>query len=196
MDRRNFVCQSDQSDALRALMQPVGIHSFRSLAHKSQLSRRVIDSIRQGKIAHLRYEDLVRLSDVLKVSLVELLQRLGLSDGAIPDRCQWQLQTLQYLEPLLLQFPTLAHAIQNNPQLPAKPLVPLFQPIEKLLHHWGITAIAPVGATVTYDPALHELMDGQSNPGDPVMIRYVGYSQGTQLLYRARVSPAPTSQKI
>ncbi len=177
-------------------MRSAGIYSFRDLAQKSHLSRRAIDSIRQGKIAHLRYEDLMRLSAVLHISLLELLQHLGFSHETMPDQCQWQLQTLQYLEPLLLQFPTLAHAIQRNPQLSAKPLVPLFQPIEKLLHHWGITVIAPVGATVSYDPAVHELLEGQVSPGSPVEIRYVGYRQGTHLLYRARVSPSPSSQKI
>ncbi|MEH2062957.1 MAG: nucleotide exchange factor GrpE [Nostoc sp.] len=101
-----------------------------------------------------------------------------------------QQSTLQLLESLLLQWPTAAQKAQENPQLAAIKIVPLVQkPLEKLLQAWGVEAIAPIGAELPYNPQLHQLMDGNAQPGEKVNIRYTGYLQGEKLLYRAKVSP-------
>ncbi|OUL23631.1 nucleotide exchange factor GrpE [Nostoc sp. T09] len=103
---------------------------------------------------------------------------------------EFQQTSLQLLESLLLQWPTAAQKAQENPQLPAIKILPLVQkPLEKLLHGWGVEAIAPVGAELAYDPQWHQLMEGNSQPGDIVKVRYIGYRQGEKLLYRAKVSP-------
>jgi molecular chaperone GrpE (heat shock protein) len=69
-------------------------------------------------------------------------------------------------------------------------LLPLLRPINELLKRWGITAIAEVGAQVSYDPHVHQLMDAdtETEVGMTVTVRYVGYREGEKLLYRARVS--------
>jgi DNA-binding Xre family transcriptional regulator/molecular chaperone GrpE (heat shock protein) len=103
---------------------------------------------------------------------------------------EFQQSTLQMLESWLLQWPTAAHAVKQNPQIPAERLLKLVQPIEKMLEHWGIEAIAQVGTEVPYNPQLHQLMDGTAKPGDFVKVRYAGYQQQDKLLYRAKVSPA------
>ncbi|MHC0064692.1 nucleotide exchange factor GrpE [Nostoc sp. UIC 10890] len=101
-----------------------------------------------------------------------------------------QQSSLQLLESLLLQWPTAAQKAQENPQLAAVKIVPLVQkPLEKLLQAWGVEAIAPVGAELSYDPQLHQLMEGTAQPGEKVKVRYTGYLQGEKLLYRAKVSP-------
>jgi molecular chaperone GrpE (heat shock protein) len=101
-----------------------------------------------------------------------------------------QQSTLQLLEPLLLQWPTAAQKAQENPQLAAVKIVPLVQkPLEKLLQAWGVEAIAPVGAELSYNPQLHQLMEGTPQPGETVKVRYTGYLQGEKLLHRAKVSP-------
>ncbi|MDZ8027299.1 MAG: nucleotide exchange factor GrpE [Nostoc sp. SerVER01] len=101
-----------------------------------------------------------------------------------------QQSTIQLLESLLLQWPTAAQKAQENPQLAAVKIVPLVQkPLEKLLHGWGVEAIASVGREVAYDPQLHQLMEGTAQPGEIVKVRYTGYLQGDKLLYRAKVSP-------
>ncbi|QMS90129.1 nucleotide exchange factor GrpE [Nostoc edaphicum CCNP1411] len=101
-----------------------------------------------------------------------------------------QQSSLQLLESLLLQWPTAAQKAQENPQLAAVKIVPLVQkPLEKLLQAWGVEAIAPVGAELSYDPQLHQLMEGIAQPGEKVKVRYTGYLQGEKLLYRAKVSP-------
>ncbi|MCM0592060.1 MAG: nucleotide exchange factor GrpE [Gloeotrichia echinulata DVL01] len=103
---------------------------------------------------------------------------------------EFQQSSLQIIESLILQFPTAAHKAQENPQLAAVKIVPLVQkPLEQLLQQWGIEAIAPVGAELPYDPQLHQLMEGNSQPGEIVKVRYTGYRQGERLLYRAKVSP-------
>jgi len=106
---------------------------------------------------------------------------------------EFQRQTIQTLESLLLQWPTAAYAAQQNPQAPAVRLLPLLRPLDQLLQAWGIEAIAPVGSEVEYDPKLHQLMDGQAAIGDRVRVRYTGYRQGLTLLYRAKVSPVSGS---
>ncbi|MEH2196287.1 MAG: nucleotide exchange factor GrpE [Nostoc sp.] len=103
---------------------------------------------------------------------------------------EFQQSTLQLLESLLLQWPTAAQKAQENPQLAAVKIVPLVQkPLEKLLQAWGVEAIAPVGAELPYNPQLHQLMEGTSQSGETVKVRYTGYLQGEKLLYRAKVSP-------
>ncbi|MBN3871880.1 nucleotide exchange factor GrpE [Nostoc sp. JL33] len=101
-----------------------------------------------------------------------------------------QQSSLQLLESLLLQWPTVALKAQENPQLAAVKIIPLVQkPMEKLLQAWGVEAIAPVGAEIPYKPQLHQLMEGTAQPGEIVKVRYTGYLQGEKLLYRAKVSP-------
>lgn len=105
---------------------------------------------------------------------------------------EYQKSTIQALESLLLQWPTAAYAARKNPDAPAIKLLPLLIPLEKLLASWGVIPIGEVGAETTYDPQWHQVvsMAGQALIlGDAVRIRYVGYRQGEQLLYRAKVSP-------
>lgn len=103
---------------------------------------------------------------------------------------EFQQSSLQLLESLLLQFPTAAYKARENPQLSALNIVPLVhKPLEKLLLQWGVEAIAPVGAEIPYNPQLHQLLEGNTQAGDIVKVRYTGYRQGDKLLYRAKVSP-------
>jgi molecular chaperone GrpE (heat shock protein)/DNA-binding Xre family transcriptional regulator len=108
------------------------------------------------------------------------------TERAIADFLQ---SALGVLETWMVQWPTAAYAAENNDTVPAKRLVPLMRPVERLLEHWGVEAIATVGAEIPYDPALHQLMSDTAQPGDPVKVRYVGYRQGEKLLHRAKVSP-------
>jgi molecular chaperone GrpE (heat shock protein) len=117
------------------------------------------------------------------------------------DRLQTQLQTqrtalfqefqqsaLQTLESWMLQWPTAAHAAQQNPTAPAVKLLPLLRPVENLLAEWGIAPIGQVGTTIAFDPQQHQVMGAMPNPGDPVRVRYVGYRQADRLIHRAKVS--------
>ncbi|MBW4666994.1 MAG: helix-turn-helix transcriptional regulator [Cyanomargarita calcarea GSE-NOS-MK-12-04C] len=103
---------------------------------------------------------------------------------------EFQQSSFGLLESLLTQFPTAAQKARENPQLEAVKILPLVEkPLEKLLLAWGIEAIASIGSEVPYDPALHQLMEGKSQLGEAVKVRYAGYRQGNKLLNRAKVSP-------
>ncbi len=103
---------------------------------------------------------------------------------------QFQQSSLQLLESLLIQFPTAAYKARENRQLPAVNIIPLIEkPITRLLQEWGVEAIAEVGTELPYEPEIHQLIEGNTQPKQKVKIRYTGYRQGDKLLYRAKVSP-------
>ncbi|MBD2194356.1 MULTISPECIES: nucleotide exchange factor GrpE [Calothrix] len=220
---------------LQNLMQQVGISSFKALSRAAGVSERQILRLRQGKVAQMRVDILLKLSQVLQISLDELVVKFSklAPDGvlnqdnqerkqhSVPSNTEQELlqkiselkneyersqlalqqqretllqefqqQSLQHLESLLLQWPTAAHKAAENPQLAAIKIVPLVQkPLDKLLQQWGIEAIASVGDELPYDPQFHQSMEGNLQPGERVKVRYTGYRQGDRLLYRAKVSP-------
>ncbi|MGQ9872667.1 helix-turn-helix domain-containing protein [Leptodesmis sp.] len=210
---------SNSNNRLRQLMQQVGLTSYKALSEATGVSEKQIRKLRRGQIAQMRVETLEKLGRVLQVSVGELVGlgdwELGIEEQEVVsrrdevgelrreyDRLQAQLlqqrqelwqefqqSSVQVLESLLLQLPTAAYAAQQNPQAPAVKLLPLLRPLETLLHHWGIEAIATVGSEVPYDPQQHQLMEGTAAVGDRVRVRYTGYRQGDKLLYRAKVSP-------
>jgi DNA-binding Xre family transcriptional regulator len=129
------------------------------------------------------YQEIANLKTEYQRSLLQLQQQREVLQQ------EFQQSSLQLLESLLLQWPTAAQRARENPQLAAVKIVPLVQkPLEKLLQAWGIEAIAPVGSEVSYNPQLHQLIEGTAQPGDLVKVRYIGYLQGDKLLYRAKVS--------
>ncbi len=107
---------------------------------------------------------------------------------------EFQQSTIAILESLLLQLPTVIKAVENNPSLPASRVIPLLKPLNSLLSEWEVSAIAPVGSIVPYNPQEHQIMnEGEVlEEGENVEIRYVGYRQRDNLLYRAKVSPPST----
>lgn len=118
-----------------------------------------------------------------RISLLMLQQRELLQQ-------EFQRSSLQILESLLLQWPTAAYRAREDHQLAAVKILPLVdKPLEALLQTWDVRAIASVGAEIPYNPQLHELLEGTAQPGEIVKVRYTGYMQYDQLLYRVRVSP-------
>ncbi|MBD2776460.1 nucleotide exchange factor GrpE [Iningainema tapete] len=210
--------ENDFTSLLRELMQRVGVSSFNALSRAAGISERQLKRLRRGEVEQMRVDVLLKLSHVLQVSLSELVTTFSATSSDIMgkeleevqiaelkkeyERLQLQLNnqqqelrqdfqqsSLQLLESLLLQFPTAAYKAKENPQLPAVNIVPLVEkPLSRLLEQWGVEAIASVGASIPYDPRLHQLMEGNAQPGEIVKVRYIGYCQGEKLLYRAKVS--------
>lgn len=208
----------DRTEILRQLMKLVGISSFQILSDRTSLSRRAIDTLRKGNTATLRYADLAKLAEVLQIEVTEVIakficdsnnqespslaiaalreeyQRLQqkLEQQKLELRSQFERETIQQLESLILQLPSAAYAAQQNPNMLAKNILPLLRPIDALLQKWGVTAIGSVGKEVNFDSQKHQLMEGSDEikEGDIAIVRYVGYMQGEKLLYRARVSIA------
>ncbi len=212
--------QIDFTQKLRDFMQRVGISSFKVLSRTSGVSERQLLRLRQFGVEQMRVDVLLKLSQVLKVPLSELVTTFSLivvRDTAPTDELlqqiadlkreyslsqsqleqqrqillqEFQQSSLELLESLLLQFPTAAQKARENPHLAAVNILPLVQkPLERLLLQWGVEAIAPVGAQLSYDPQVHQLLEGTAQLGETVKVRYTGYRQGEKLLYRAKVSP-------
>ncbi len=207
---------SDRTEILRPLMKLVSVSSFQVLSDRAGVSRRAIDTLRKGNAATLRYSDLAKLAEVLQIEVNELIAKfIGNPESASTTiaalreeyqrlqqklehqkqdlRSQFERETIQQLESLLLQLPSAAHAAQQNPQMLAKNILPLLRPLDALLQKWVITMIGSVGVEVAYDPQKHQLMEGsdQLEEGGSAIVRYVGYMQGEKLLYRARVATKP-----
>ena len=209
---------NDRTEILRLLMKQVGISSFQILSERTGISRRAIDTLRKGNAATLRYADLAKLAEVLQIEVTEVIAKF-ISDSNNPEspiseiaalreeyqrlqqklelqkfelRSQFERETIQQLESLILQLPSAGYAAQQNPNMLAKNILPLLRPIDALLQKWGITAIGSVGKEVNFDSQKHQLMEGSDEikEGDIAIVRYVGYMQGEKLLYRARVSIA------
>ncbi|MBE9066223.1 helix-turn-helix transcriptional regulator [Leptolyngbya cf. ectocarpi LEGE 11479] len=102
---------------------------------------------------------------------------------------QFQSEALGVIESWLTYWPTAAKAATDVDGFDAKKLLPLVKPVERLVAHWGVTAIGTVGEELCYAPQHHQLARGMANPGDPVRISHVGYRHGDNLLQRAKVVP-------
>lgn len=103
-----------------------------------------------------------------------------------------QRAALLQLEPLLEKLPVFLNVIEQNPDFPARQLVPHLRPLERLLTDWDVATIAPIGSEAGYDPQKHELMEASKTavqPGDRIRVRFAGYYWGDRLLFRAKVSP-------
>ena len=206
----------DRTEILRQLMKLVDIPSFKILGDRVGMSRRAIDTLRKGNAIDLKHKDLAKLAEVLQIELGELISKFidDSSDRQSPSlaiadlreecrrlqqklelqkrelRSQFERETIQQLESMLLQLPSATYAAQQNPNMLAKNILPLLRPVNSLLQKWGITAIGAVGEEVIYNSQQHQSIDGCQDlkDGDMVIVRYVGYLQGDKLLYRARVS--------
>jgi DNA-binding Xre family transcriptional regulator len=196
---------SDFTQPLQELMQGVGISSFKALSKTTGVSEKQLRRLRKGQVDQLRVENLLKLSQVLQVSVSELLTTFSSVEANKPwlpqqetesltvlkqeyQRLQQQLEnqrdtlkqefqqsSLQILESWLVQWPTAAYAAGQNQQLPAVRLLPLVRPVEQLMQEWGVEAIASVGSEIPYDPQWHQLMEGIAQPGELVKVRYTGY---------------------
>ncbi|MGB3693708.1 MAG: helix-turn-helix transcriptional regulator [Spirulinaceae cyanobacterium] len=207
---------------LQQLMQQVGISNYEELRKKSGVREREIIRLRYGLVLQTKAETLVKLAQTLQISVDKLIKVLSskpiAQKAATPvdktklkqeyQRLQKQIanqkeslqqefqqESLQTLESWLVQWPTAAAAVENNPELPATRLLPLIKPVTQLLQNWRVEAIASVGEEVAYNPQQHQLMSGTAQDGDPVKVRYLGYSWKNKLLYRAKVSPVGETGK-
>ena len=221
------MAQVDLTDNLRNLMQKVGCDSFNALSRAASVSQWQILQLRRGKIGQMRMEVLVKLSEILQISWIELVETFSV-DGLFSSvnnthsshkninllkqitdlqseyerltlsmleqrevlQQEFQRSSLQILESLLLQWPIAAHRAREDHQLSAVKILPLVdKPLETLLQTWNVQAIAAVGDQIPYNPQFHQLLEGTAQPGEIIKVRYPGYMQHDQLLYRARVSP-------
>lgn len=206
---------SNYTHLLQTLMQQVGIDSFKALAAKAEVSPKQLMPLRRGEIAQMRLNIILKIAQVLQLPVEVLIANFSSFGTArsqtdaktidtlkqeyqrLQNQLEQQKQTLlqefqhsslQVLESCLLQLPTFELKVKENPDLSATKLLPLMRPLQQLLQQWGIKQVATVGEKIPYNPQLHQLLKGNAQPGDLVIVRYTGYIQGDKLLYRAKVS--------
>jgi DNA-binding Xre family transcriptional regulator len=199
----------DRTAQLQALMQQVGINSFRELYRSTGISAHTINKLRSGNLDTLRWESIVRISDTFQISTSELIGIFGDRQTGSQSieilkqeyqqlqqqyqqqrdtlQAEFQFQSLQVIESFLTYFPTAKQAASNNPDFPASKIFPLIGSIDRLLQSWGVTVIGEVGSQVAYDPRWHQLIEGTASPDQLVTVRYVGYRQDDKLIFRAKV---------
>lgn len=104
----------NSSHRLQQLMQRVGLSSFRSLSQASGVSEKQIRRLRRGEVGQIRLEALLKLSQVLQVSVVDLLslfpvpgmQKLGSESDAL--KLEQELTTLRQ------EYDRLQHQFQEQ----------------------------------------------------------------------------------
>ncbi len=198
---------------LRQLMQKVGISSFRQLHDQTGISAHTIHKLRSGKLDTLQWQALVKISGVLDIPVVQLINifspqfRLDSDNQELVVlqqeyrqlqqqlerqrdtlQSEFQSQSLQTIESFLTYFPAAKYAAMNNPAFPVSKIFPLLQSIDQLISQWGVTIIGEIGTKIAYDPRWHQLIEGTANPNELVTVRYLGYRQDDQLIFRAKVS--------
>ena len=198
----------DISSLLKQKMKEVGIDNYRQLSEKAKVSERQLYRLQNGLISSISVGVLEKIALALNISVGKFIDELtgNQQEKELKENVSIQLEKEQdslssqqqeaifILESLILQLPTIANAVEKNPQLPAKKLLPLLKPLDRLLDHWGIIVIGTIGQVVPFNPQEHELIDTiETNGGDNqdnflVKVRYVGYRYQSKLLYRAKVS--------
>ncbi len=133
-----------------------------------------------------KHSPLTQLAD-LQQEYQRLQQQQATQMAAV--RSQVQIDALQTLESWLMQWPTIAHRAQMNPDLSAVKILPFIRPIHQLMAEWGVELIASIDAQVAYDPQIHQITQGTANPGELVCVTHSGYQYQGKLLHRAKVKP-------
>ncbi|WP_353931988.1 molecular chaperone GrpE [Okeanomitos corallinicola TIOX110] len=103
-------------------------------------------------------------------------------------KTDFQNETFTQLQTLLSNYPTIKKMALTKPDLPAKNLVSLFTSLDNLIINWGYTAIGEIWEQVNYNPQLHQADSDDIQEGELVYIRFIGYQNGEQVLYPAKVS--------
>jgi hypothetical protein len=139
----------------------------------------LVSTDEEKEIAHLRQE------------CARLRQKLQHQSQKI--RGDFQHNTFYQLETLLTNYPTVCKLVQEYPDLPAKNILPLFKPLDKILALWEYEAIGSPLAQVPYNPQLHQPDDRDITVGELVYIWFVGY-QDRKLEHI--ISPAIVSRNL
>ena len=97
-------------------------------------------------------------------------------------------EVFEQLQTLLTNYPTAREMAKIKPDLPAKNLISLFTSLENLLENWGYETIGKPWEKVSYNPQIHQADSDDIEVGESVYVRFVGYRDGDNILYPAKVS--------
>ncbi len=100
----------------------------------------------------------------------------------------WQQDTFEQLQSLLINYPTARMMVKLKPNLPAQNLMILLKPLEDLWRNWNVKQIGKPWQKVAFNPQIHQPDSDDITEGEAVYIRFVGYRQGDRILLPAKVS--------
>ncbi|MCS6812689.1 MAG: helix-turn-helix transcriptional regulator [Cyanobacteria bacterium] len=208
--RRSSSIPTGQYDlVLWPQLQTAGIKDWKTLQQLSGLTVDQVNQLRMGHLSQLSLGQLQQVAALLEWTLDDLLDVYGLSaarqenralrqeglrlQAALQDQQQtlmtaWRRDTFAQLQPLLTNYPTVQAMIQMKPDLLAKNVISLFTNLDNLLQQWECQPIGTAWAQVAYDPQLHQPDQPDIAPGEPVYVRFVGYTLGNMILCPAKVS--------
>lgn len=94
------IAKQDYTPSLQRLMQRVGVSSYKALSKAAGVSERQLLKLRHGKLQQMQVDVLLKLSQVLQVSLSELIAtfsevELGAKETALPEESQQALADLK-----------------------------------------------------------------------------------------------------
>lgn len=130
---------------------------------------------RESQLAKLRQE-YARREEQAKAEAAEAGQKAMFSLG-------------RKLGPLLSQLASIRSMSEAGREVRSKDVLILFGKIEKVLAEAGLWPIGQVGEGTVFDPRLHQRMSGGDvQEGDQVVVRFVGYKLGEEVVTKAMVS--------
>ncbi|MGI0479157.1 hypothetical protein ACN4EE_00035 [Geminocystis sp. CENA526] len=172
---RDLICAQEKIQALETQLQTV----------LDRLEYNEDNYIKSQQESGIKVKNLENQIETLE----KTCQRLNQEIETLPQQLikDWQKKTFELLHTLLANYPTAKVMVKLKPDLPAKNVITLLKPLDKILHHWKIEIIGKPWEKVPYDSSIH-YSDENLTPQEIVYIRFVGYRQKDNILLPAKVS--------
>jgi molecular chaperone GrpE (heat shock protein) len=147
-----------------------------------------IELERRSQSLRLELEERDRVIANLKA---ELARQRGSASAHVTEAVQVQVEgLLADVATPVAQLLTQAHLLEVEGQpVQARDVLAVAKRLVRALEDKGLTLEGRVGETVPFDPDCHELLsaDAPANPGQRVVVRFVGVAYQGKLLRRAGV---------
>jgi molecular chaperone GrpE (heat shock protein) len=118
-------------------------------------------------------------------SSFDVLRRRETESGA-QAQTDLYLNLFDKLAGVLVQLPTVEHAIGQGADISSRDVLALVAPLYQAVGDIGFEPIGAPGAQTTFDPRLHQCAE-TCREGQLVCVKFVGYRYGDQILRRAQV---------
>jgi molecular chaperone GrpE (heat shock protein) len=102
-----------------------------------------------------------------------------------------RLAFLRRILPVVVQIPTINHAVSSGVSLLTKDVLEVLRPLDQMLTDMRFERIGEVGQELPFDPTRHHLMEDESSSSqlyERVIVRFVGYIYENEVLAKAEVT--------
>jgi DNA anti-recombination protein RmuC len=165
--------------------------AYDQLAEQAAGLRRALETHRRAQ------DDLLSRLGEREQQIQELRQECGglheqLTDSQSRAAETAQLAVFRRLQPVFVQLPTLRRAVQERADIRIADVLDIFSQVEAVLDDMGVETIGEAGSEMPYSTAYCRAVGRGAMsvaPGDPVRVRYVGFSKNGDVLVKAEVTP-------